>query len=537
MARPLRLLTLAVILILLASGATSASATARDVVLLLDNSGSMRQNDPQFLMPRAVTEFLQGLTERTRVALVAFDQKVHLAAPFTPVTETNRRRLLEKLAIIDYRGRFTNSPAGMERAIYELKRHGRADGEKVVIFVTDGIVDTGDPARDRELAKWMRETLAGEAATAGIRIFGIAFTEAADFQLIQTVTFKTGGRYFRAADAEDMATVFDRIYASLQYAEAPRAQSDSSAMSRPRLAKPSTDAALASRDPSLTVLGEPSSAAPPVDVEMLETERIESPPSIKQQPTIQEKAQAAKLERDSAALPFSTSLGDALTSKPATEAKRSAYSGISTPILLVILGCGLMAMLAAIFAILLWRRHHRPCGEPVPPVSAPNTTRYPPPFCLLKDLSGATQRETHDITGRLTRISRVAAEDSPSVRTLVINDDYISREHAIIEYRDYGYWLIDRGSVNGSFVNDQRITSERLLKHADRLRFHTYEFEVVLPEMEGAAETRLARVPSAEGCAAVPEEKPTALVAAGQRPSTEANSDNEANTPQADARI
>jgi pSer/pThr/pTyr-binding forkhead associated (FHA) protein len=94
----------------------------------------------------------------------------------------------------------------------------------------------------------------------------------------------------------------------------------------------------------------------------------------------------------------------------------------------------------------------------------------------------------------------------------VIKDDYISREHAVIEYRDYGYWIRDRGSVNGSFVNDERVASERLLKHGDRLRFHTYEFEVILPEMEGEAKTQQAQIPSAEDRTVLASEEETALI-------------------------
>ena len=83
--------------------------------------------------------------------------------------------------------------------------------DKIAIFMTDGIVDTGDTAADLVSAKWMREDLAAEAAEHEVKIFGIAFTENADFQLIQSLARRTGARYFRATTADQLVDVFDRI--------------------------------------------------------------------------------------------------------------------------------------------------------------------------------------------------------------------------------------------------------------------------------------------------------------------------------------
>ena len=77
--------------------------------------------------------------------------------------------------------------------------------------MTDGIVDTGDTSRDLEKSRWMRDELSADAADNGIKVFGIAFTEAADFQLIQSISQQTKGEYFRALVAEDLKNVFQQI--------------------------------------------------------------------------------------------------------------------------------------------------------------------------------------------------------------------------------------------------------------------------------------------------------------------------------------
>lgn len=43
-----------------------------------------------------------------------------------------------------------------------------------------------------------------------------------------------------------------------------------------------------------------------------------------------------------------------------------------------------------------------------------------------------------------------------------ISDDFISRNHAVIEVRGADYVVRDLGSMNGTFVNDMRIVEKRL---------------------------------------------------------------------------
>jgi len=50
---------------------------------------------------------------------------------------------------------------------------------------------------------------------------------------------------------------------------------------------------------------------------------------------------------------------------------------------------------------------------------------------------------------------------------LVISDDRVSSEHAKIVRANGDYWLLDLGSSNGTFVNEQRVPDVHLLRHGD----------------------------------------------------------------------
>ncbi len=184
-----------------------------DIVLVLDNSGSMNKNDPEFFAKDVVTNFLIEMEEGLRLGMIIFDQKVDLLEPLVDMTDSEARAgFLKSLNRLNYSGRFSDSPAAIERAIYELKNRGRKDAHKSIVFLSDGIVDTGDKSRDYEKEKWMKQDLAQDSRKAGIRIAGISFSNSADFSNIQALAFKTDGEYFRAVNVADVHHAVKKIY-------------------------------------------------------------------------------------------------------------------------------------------------------------------------------------------------------------------------------------------------------------------------------------------------------------------------------------
>jgi uncharacterized protein YegL len=191
--------------------AAPLAATQMDIMLVLDNSGSMRQNDPNHLMKDVVTRFARELNPQTRLGIVVFGKGATLALPLTKVQQPEFQSSLEEsLRKIDYSTALTDTPAGVERAIYEL-RQSQSDLQRVIILLTDGIVDIGNPEKGMERERWLRSNLAPNAHQLNIKIFAIAFTEEADFQLMQSVAQTTDGEYFRILRAQDIEGVFRQI--------------------------------------------------------------------------------------------------------------------------------------------------------------------------------------------------------------------------------------------------------------------------------------------------------------------------------------
>jgi hypothetical protein len=81
-------------------------------------------------------------------------------------------------------------------------------------------------------------------------------------------------------------------------------------------------------------------------------------------------------------------------------------------------------------------------------------------------------------TGRTIDIgtSTVAGRDGDSTIRLR-DDEFASSRHARIEPRSDGVWVEDLGSTNGTFVNGERITAERL-KPGDVVRIGQTELRL-----------------------------------------------------------
>jgi adenylate cyclase len=54
--------------------------------------------------------------------------------------------------------------------------------------------------------------------------------------------------------------------------------------------------------------------------------------------------------------------------------------------------------------------------------------------------------------------------------TVALDDDMVSRNHALLRREEDGYVLVDLGSANGTFVNNRPISGPTTLQHGDEIR-------------------------------------------------------------------
>ncbi len=98
---------------------------------------------------------------------------------------------------------------------------------------------------------------------------------------------------------------------------------------------------------------------------------------------------------------------------------------------------------------------------------------------VLLDIKNCTNLARYVLSERPLMIGRVAVKDSEVYDSVVISDVTVGRRHAVIEHDAGAYWLQDQGSVNGSFVNGQRIEDAHRLRDGDYIKVHKFSFQFV----------------------------------------------------------
>jgi len=78
---------------------------------------------------------------------------------------------------------------------------------------------------------------------------------------------------------------------------------------------------------------------------------------------------------------------------------------------------------------------------------------------------GVSRGQRFEVRVPLVHVGRGAHND------IVIDDDSVSDTHAKLQRREDGWFLVDLGSTNGTYVGGSRLTSERRLDGAPDVRF------------------------------------------------------------------
>lgn len=90
-------------------------------------------------------------------------------------------------------------------------------------------------------------------------------------------------------------------------------------------------------------------------------------------------------------------------------------------------------------------------------------------------------------TGTLVPLNRqkflIGREEDCQLRP---NSDLVSRHHCVIAIDDFTVRIRDLGSTNGTFVNNQRITTQVVLKQGDLIRIGKLAFEMQIRAADAA---------------------------------------------------
>ncbi len=460
----------------------NAEAAPRDIVLVLDNSGSMKYNDRNFVTKEAAAKFIRTAPANTHVSLIVFDEILRDIVTLGPPTGPGRETLFTALANMNYQGHLTNIPEALKQALTELKERGRDDSRKAVVLLTDGVVETGNKIQNGTSRQALIQDTVPEATALGIRFYTIALGKKSDMEFLQALARRSEGEYFWIATGNDLPIVFDQFTAETRQSASvsARKKNDATTAAAGDLGTLDTPAA---RTPESLMRSEapampdPNSKSTGMDV------AVSSSHPADNLATAGTSDKAVKKHRRFPRFNSSDAKKSATPSKPAASSNSHSWWFDAIGVLIVVAMTWLLYMMART------RRSALATTDGAAGGLAFRKFTAPAPQAVLNDLTGVTGCQRHEIDSITTLIGRVPPAPHEQVGCIVIDRQTIGRRHAVIERKHYGFWLIDQHSKNGTYINDQRVTGEVCLSHGDRIRFHEYDFEFNLAGMGLADDT------------------------------------------------
>ena len=196
--------------------ASAESISPREIVLTLDDSGSMRQTDPDALSKQAALMFVDLMASDDRLSVVAFERSARVIQPLGELGDAgSKKSISQRIMGLSRSGGFTNIEAALESAAGQFSAGDKT--KRAVLLLTDGKIDFDDnPSMETEEEKASRKKIVTELAQRlkqkAISIYAIAFGAQADSQLLQELAEATQGLHFTIEKANQIAGVYFKIF-------------------------------------------------------------------------------------------------------------------------------------------------------------------------------------------------------------------------------------------------------------------------------------------------------------------------------------
>ncbi|RME33166.1 MAG: VWA domain-containing protein [Gammaproteobacteria bacterium] len=191
--------------------APAAEPPPADLRILIDVSGSMKKNDPKNLRIPALKLLTDLIPKGAQAGVWIFAEGVRPLVPYGEVDGKWQQRARKAAARIHSRGLFTHIEKALDAAAFD--REGKGAGERVVLLLTDGVVDVSKkPGESEESRRRILELQLPALQEAGFTVHTVALSRNADLELLKQIALATGGWYELAEDAETLNRIFLRMF-------------------------------------------------------------------------------------------------------------------------------------------------------------------------------------------------------------------------------------------------------------------------------------------------------------------------------------
>jgi LPXTG-motif cell wall-anchored protein len=181
---------------------------AVDVRIIVDVSGSMKQNDPQNLRRPAVRLLARLLPDDATSGVWTFGQYVNMLVPHREVSDAWRDMAIAQSDAINSVAMRTNLGAAIETASDGYFTGGVLSNTHFIVL-TDGKVDVSrNPSANKAEANRILDTLVPPLKQQGARFHAVALSAEADTEFLRKLASDSNGSFHVAENADDLSRAF-----------------------------------------------------------------------------------------------------------------------------------------------------------------------------------------------------------------------------------------------------------------------------------------------------------------------------------------
>jgi uncharacterized protein (TIGR03503 family) len=191
----------------------STPTESHDIRIVIDVSGSMKQNDPNNLRAPALQLLVKLIPGDARAGVWLFSTEAQRVIAPTRVDSTWRQRAGAASKRITSKGMFTDIGKAIRAASQDWKPADEQTADRSVIFLTDGLVDVAkDPAKNQAAREEILAQILPELKAQQAQIIAIALSKNADIPLLQKLAVTTGGWFQLAESSAALEKMFFKAF-------------------------------------------------------------------------------------------------------------------------------------------------------------------------------------------------------------------------------------------------------------------------------------------------------------------------------------
>jgi len=189
-----------------------AKSKATDLRILIDVSGSMKENDPQNLRAPSVRMLIGLIPNGTKAGIWTFGKYVNMQVKHGLVNTQWKKLARKEATKIHSRGLYTNIEDVIKKSTYDWRKPD-PNTNRHLILLTDGVVDISkNPDVNLKSKHKIIDYYLPRLKRAGVKVHTISLSQHADHDLLKLLSVTTDGWYELIEDPTKLHRVFLRLF-------------------------------------------------------------------------------------------------------------------------------------------------------------------------------------------------------------------------------------------------------------------------------------------------------------------------------------